>query len=254
MFLIIDIETTGLDPFSDKIIEFACIHYDGNKAIDSYETLIHPGKKIPSHISQLTGIDNKTVADAPSFEQVSGEIFKRIQNNILVSHNSLFDMSFLVNAFANCHIKYKPKSLCTLKLSLKVISEKTSHRLIDLLQSFGIDMPIAHRAMNDAVGTFELFKMIEKSFAEKYPERKLIDESRESLYPRYVSYNKVKKFPTSPGKIHIFSRKKLIKEIVVKNAQKETFELLNKPLSDQEHVKLITEAYKLEFAEDFDWF
>ena len=71
MFSIIDIETTGGNSKQDKITEIAIYVHDGHKVIDEYQTLVNPERPIPYFISQLTGIDDKMVIDAPKFYEVA---------------------------------------------------------------------------------------------------------------------------------------------------------------------------------------
>ncbi|MCK5838761.1 MAG: 3'-5' exonuclease, partial [Bacteroidales bacterium] len=74
MYAIIDVETTGLSPHSEKITEIAILIHNGKEVIEEFVTLIDPEKKIPYRITQLTGISNKTVEGAPRFYEVAKKI------------------------------------------------------------------------------------------------------------------------------------------------------------------------------------
>ena len=93
MFAILDIETTGGSPASEKITEIAILFHDGQKVVDEWSTLINPEKSIPYFITGLTGITNEMVADAPRFYEVARELVERTENHTIVGHNVSFDYS-----------------------------------------------------------------------------------------------------------------------------------------------------------------
>ena len=94
-YVAIDIETTGLDPSRDAIIEVAAITFRGNDILDEYSTLVYPQRDIPVEITRLTGISQAMVEDAPGMYQVRSQLRPILSNHILVGHNVDFDLSFL---------------------------------------------------------------------------------------------------------------------------------------------------------------
>ena len=98
-YAIVDIETTGGQAAKEKITEFAVVIHDGEKILDSYETLINPERSIPYFITQVTGIDDKMVANAPKFYEVAKQIVKITEGAIFVAHNVRFDYSFVQEEF-----------------------------------------------------------------------------------------------------------------------------------------------------------
>ena len=91
----IDIETTGLDPFKDAILEIAAVRFTGHRVEDEWSTLINPGKPIPPFITQLTGITNEMVRNAPRLQDVIQEFADFVGDDPVVGHNVRFDLSFL---------------------------------------------------------------------------------------------------------------------------------------------------------------
>ncbi len=83
MYAIIDIETTGGQPTQDRITEIAIFIHDGNKVVDQYNTLINPERPIPFFITQLTGITDDMVQDAPKFHEVAKDIVKFTEGKVL---------------------------------------------------------------------------------------------------------------------------------------------------------------------------
>ena len=95
LFAIIDIETTGGRAVHDKITEIAIVLHDGQQVVDQYETLVNPERMIPYGITELTGITNEMVANAPKFYEVAKKIVKMPEGEVFVAHNVRFDYSFV---------------------------------------------------------------------------------------------------------------------------------------------------------------
>lgn len=160
MYAIIDIETTGGSPKSEKITEIAVLIHDGNRIIDEYTTLINPEKSIPYHITSLTGISNEMVADAPRFFEIARKIVEITDGQVFVAHNVNFDYRFIKEEFARLGFDYKRSTLCTVKLSRKIIPGKRSYSLGNLCDDLGIMIHGRHRAMGDAMATAKLFDIL----------------------------------------------------------------------------------------------
>src|SRR5206468_4340910 len=94
-FVVLDTETTGLRPGPDRIIEVAGIRLRGGEAMDSFQSLVNPGRRLPSFIVKFTGITQEMVSSAPSAAQVFPDFFTFIEGATLVGHNVGFDIGFL---------------------------------------------------------------------------------------------------------------------------------------------------------------
>ncbi len=160
LYAIVDIETTGSGGGDDKITEIAIVLHDGSKIIDKYETLLNPGKYIPAFITNLTGITNNMVADAPPFEEVSDIIWEMTENAIFIAHNVGFDYGFLQKEFAAIGRRFIRKKLCTVRLCRKVFPGFHSYGLGKLITRFGISVNDRHRAMADTLATVIVFEKI----------------------------------------------------------------------------------------------
>lgn len=159
-YAIIDIETTGLSPNSEKITEIAIIIHDGKKVLNEFSTLINPERKIPYRITQITGINNKMVENAPKFYEVAKQIVELTENKIIVGHNVRFDYGFIRNEFKSLGYEYKKPTLDTIKLARKLIPGKPSYGLGKLCQALEIENPDRHRALGDASATTTLFELL----------------------------------------------------------------------------------------------
>jgi len=160
MFAILDIETTGGRPKTEKITEIAIFFHDGEKVVDEWTTLLNPEKPIPYFITGLTGITNEMVADAPRFYEVAKEIVERTENHTIVGHNVRFDYSFIKSEFKRLGFQYDRKTLCTIKLSRKVFPGHKSYSLGKICKELGIEIHDRHRAAGDAFATVKLFELL----------------------------------------------------------------------------------------------
>lgn len=162
MYAIVDIETTGGRPRSDKITEIAIVLFDGEKIVEEFTTLIDPERKIPYKITQITGIDDKTVRGAPKFYEVARRIYEMTEDHLFIAHNVNFDFGFIKAEFESLGGSFKRKKLCTVQMSRKLMPGKRSYSLGNLCADLEIENKARHRALGDALATTELFKYLLK--------------------------------------------------------------------------------------------
>jgi len=162
MYAILDIETTGGSPKAEKITEIAVYFHDGKKVVDEWSTLINPEKNIPHFITGLTGITNEMVEEAPRFYDIAKELVKRTEDHIIVGHNVNFDYSFIKSEFNRLGYNFQRETLCTVKLSRRIIPGHKSYSLGKLCAELGIEILDRHRAAGDALATVKLFEMLQE--------------------------------------------------------------------------------------------
>ncbi|WP_324670683.1 exonuclease domain-containing protein [Hymenobacter sp. GOD-10R] len=162
MYAIIDLETTGGQPTQDRITEVAIFIHDGTQVVHQFSTLLNPGRPIPFFITQLTGITDDMVRDAPKFHEVARKIVELTEGCVFVAHNVRFDYSFLKKEFADLGYNYSRKTLCTVRLSRSLIPGQPSYSLGKLCQNIGIPLEGRHRAAGDAAATTVLFDRLLK--------------------------------------------------------------------------------------------
>lgn len=155
-FIVLDLETTGLSPDEDKIIEIAAIRCEDGRITDRYETLINPERMISSRITEITGISNDMVIDAPVISDVIGELVEFLGDLVIVGHNVSFDYRFIAKAAGDYGIRYKANGIDTFKLAKQYIEDIESRSLESLCTYFGINN-IHHRAMADVMSTYDIF-------------------------------------------------------------------------------------------------
>ncbi|MHC1736977.1 MAG: exonuclease domain-containing protein [Ignavibacteriaceae bacterium] len=151
VFSVLDVETTGLSPFSNSIIEIGIVKVKDGKIIDTFSSFINPCRFIPPFITQLTGISNRDVDDAPMWDDIYKDILNFIDNSIVTGHNLSFDYGFLSKEFQRVGLEYfKPHQLCTLRIAKRIYPELKSRSLGNLAPHLGIINADAHRALSDA--------------------------------------------------------------------------------------------------------
>lgn len=160
-YIIIDIETTGLSPGSNEIIEIAAIKVYGNEIHSTFQSLIKPKAPINYFISNLTGITNAMVADANSVKGVLQSYVAFSEDSILIGHNVNFDINFL---YDNCekHLGYYLKNdfIDTMRLFKKTKIPVENYKLKTLCQKIAVQNNNAHRALSDCHATNSLFQYL----------------------------------------------------------------------------------------------
>lgn len=163
-FSVVDVETTGLTARHNNIIEIGIIKVSNLKIVDKFQSLINPAKNIPYFITQLTGITDDDVYNAPMFDEIAEELKEFIGDSILTAHNFSFDYSFLKREFENAHSDpLKNLQLCTLKVARRMYPMLKSKSLGSVCYHLKVKNKNAHRALDDAEVTAKiLIKMIKE--------------------------------------------------------------------------------------------
>jgi len=152
----LDIESTGLDQRTDRIIEIGAVKFRGHQEIEQYSTLINPGRDIPPFITELTGISNQDVADAPSIEDVLPGLIEFLGDYPMIGHNVAFDAGFL----ARNGVPVRTQTFDTYDLTYALLPGATEYNLGGLGIAMGLIHESPHRALSDAVVTRDLFLLM----------------------------------------------------------------------------------------------
>ena len=168
-YVVIDIETTGYDPFYDEIIEVAAIRYKENKQADRFVSLVKPEFLIDEFIIKKTGITNEMVSDAPSVENVLPQYVEFIGDDLIVGHNVNFDINFIYDNLLQCSkVTFSNNYIDHLKISRRILPDLENHKLITVAEYFNVDTTGYHRAEKDCIITNECFKCCEEVTIQKY--------------------------------------------------------------------------------------
>ncbi|MFN8285689.1 MAG: exonuclease domain-containing protein [Chitinophagales bacterium] len=206
LFAIVDIETTGGYAAASRITEVAIFIHNGSKVVQKFETLVNPECEIPYYITGLTGISEKMVRKAPTFEKVAKRIYNLLHDKVFVAHSVNFDYSFLKNQLDECGYKLDTQKLCTIRLSRKVISGLSSYSLGNICGYLNINITNRHRAGGDAIATVKLFEYIMANGGESIISASLKRNSKEQVLPPNVPKEQFDNLPRTTG-IYYFHNK-----------------------------------------------
>ncbi|MCB9357218.1 MAG: DEAD/DEAH box helicase [Calditrichaeota bacterium] len=166
-FVAIDLETTGLTPGPNEIIEIGAIRFVDGRPSERFERFVNPGKSLPSFIVQLTGITDHDVEDAPTFSDLHDELLAFIGSDPIVGQSINFDLSFLSAAGGN-EFRFPGRVvLDTGELARIFWAEFPRFSLGNLCQRFGVELATAHRAGDDAQATGELLVEMIRNLPER---------------------------------------------------------------------------------------
>ncbi|EJQ97675.1 exonuclease, DNA polymerase III, epsilon subunit [Bacillus cereus MC118] len=150
-YVVIDFETTGFNPYNDKIIQVAAVKYRNHELVDQFVSYVNPERSIPDRITSLTGITNYRVSDAPTIEEVLPLFLAFLHTNVIVAHNASFDMRFLKSNVNMLGLpEPKNKVIDTVFLAKRYMKHAPNHKLETLKRMLGIRLS-SHNAFDDCI-------------------------------------------------------------------------------------------------------
>lgn len=153
-FVVVDVETTGMSAVDDRMTEIAMMKLRNGVLVEEFSTLINPLMSISHFITDLTGIDNLMVQDAPTAREIMPDVAEFLKDSVFVAHNSAFDWGFVSHsAKRERGIELTNPQLCTVKLSRKILPSLPSRSLGPVAQFLDVKIPQRHRASGDAYAT-----------------------------------------------------------------------------------------------------
>ncbi|MDO8694489.1 MAG: exonuclease domain-containing protein [Sheuella sp.] len=194
----VDIETTGSHFERDRITEIG-IKTLANEQESVWENLINPETFIPLNIQRLTGISPRMVAGQPNFEDLALQIKKELEGKIFVAHNARFDHGFIKASFKRIGIDFRPKVLCTVKLSRLLFPDQPRHNLDTIINAHGLSVSARHRALGDADLLLQFWRVCEQKVG---PERLLNALNQligHASLPPHIDQSLIDAIPDAPG-------------------------------------------------------
>lgn len=160
VWVAIDVETTGLSPDEDKIIELGAVKFQGERQIDSFETFVNPGRHLSEFVKRFTGITQAEVDRADSMSAVAASFAQFVGSSPVVGHNVAFDLGFL----SSNGITLSGSRCDTWDMAFVLMPGAREYSLPRLAASLGIEHPRPHRAIPDASATHGVFiKLLERA-------------------------------------------------------------------------------------------
>ena len=167
-FVVIDLETTGLNPASAAITEIAAVRIANGRVTQEFHTLVNPGRRIPAAITRLTGITDDMVRNHSRIDQIFPQLHTFFGAATLVAHNADFDLGFL--NFDVQRLQSAPllnQSVCTLRLAKRLLTGMRSRSLDAVASHLGVSGFDRHRALGDARITAEVFLIFLEQLSER---------------------------------------------------------------------------------------
>jgi len=164
-FIAFDLETTGLSANYHKILEIGAVKIRSLEIKKTFQTFANPEKPIPHRITQINGINDEMVKDAPSQEQALLE-FKKFCGDtpVLIAHNAPFDTSFINAGFKHYGIEFIYTFIDSLKISRSMLPHLSTHKLCSVVEVLELGSFNAHRALDDAEMVANIFITLTNRF------------------------------------------------------------------------------------------
>ncbi|MBR7188754.1 MAG: PHP domain-containing protein, partial [Clostridia bacterium] len=167
-YVVLDVETTGLNTHADEIIEIGAVRIENGVEVAEFSELINPGRNVPDKVVEITGITTAMLRDKRALQDVLPEFAEFCEGAVLVAHNASFDMAFFRRAFQAAGIPFDFTIVDTLALVRNQYPRQKSHKLGVMCKQLGISLTNAHRAVHDARATgLMLLKVLHEVVAEK---------------------------------------------------------------------------------------
>lgn len=175
-YAVVDVETTGLHPETDEIIEVAAIRCIGGK-FEAFKTLVFPRNRIPEYVTQLTGIRNIDVMNAPQIKKVAPKLLDFVRDLPIVAHNAPFDVKFIAAAFETIGANIDMRYIDTVPLARLAYPGLQNYKLATLIDALElIQGKQQHRAESDATATLRLFELCRNEIPSKAADKKRLQE------------------------------------------------------------------------------
>lgn len=169
-YIVLDTETTGLNPAKDRVLEIGAARICDGKVCETFDTLIDTGVEIPERIVELTGITDEMQKTGKKPQQAFAEFLEFCGDLPILGHNISFDFGFLKQGAVNLGFTFEKEGMDTLTLARQFLPNLSSRRLPDLCVYYGIDPGHSHRALDDALAAHELLKKLWEEFGEQKPD------------------------------------------------------------------------------------
>jgi DNA polymerase-3 subunit epsilon len=211
LYAVVDIETTGNGPKGQKITEISALIFDGKKIVNEFTSLVNPEQNIPTFITNLTGITNAMVRNAPKFYEIAKKVAEITKGTIFVAHNVNFDYNIIHAEFKSLGFDFKRKKLCTVRLTRKIIPGLPSYSLGNICTAEKIPINGRHRAKGDAEATVELFRRLLLRDDNFTINSFLNPKSRQATLPPLLDKIVIDRLPETFG---VYYFKNLAKEVI----------------------------------------
>lgn len=211
-YVVLDFEMTGLRAKTDRILEVGAVCVRFGKPEETLSALIRQSKPLPKKITELTGITDEMASGGRELDEVMEELIDFLDGQILVGQNIIFDYSFLKQWEVNHKYVIERKASDTLKLARKFLPEGEKKDLESLCAYFDIKRNQAHRALDDAIETAQVFECLKERY---------YAGNEEEFLPKVLQYKAKKQSPATPRQIRFLKEYAQLKQIELPPAAEE---------------------------------
>ncbi|MGL6219913.1 MAG: 3'-5' exonuclease [Lacrimispora sphenoides] len=169
-YIAVDLETTGLDPKQDKIIEIGAVKVIEGQVKENYETFVNPYRKLEPKVGMLTGITNRQLEASRGVGEVIGGFLDFAGDLPILGHHVIFDYSFLKRAAINEGYEFERQGIDTLKLARRFMPPDEKKNLKAACGYYGIVQTLSHRALADAMAAQKLYQELADRYEKGSPE------------------------------------------------------------------------------------
>ena len=194
-YVCFDLETTGLDPLYNEIIEIGALKVRDGKVAERFMEFIHPQEEISPMITNLTGITNEMVANARPADTVISDFLEFCEDDVLIGHNVGFDYSFMKSGASNLGLTFEKFGIDTFKIAQRTLKSLPSKSLSSLCEYYQIENKAAHRAYYDALATAKLYQTLAHYF-----------ENASLFKPQQLTYKIKKVQPATAKQVALLQR------------------------------------------------
>lgn len=188
-YVVIDLEMTGLNPKTDKILELAAVRVRSGQEAEVYSKIVNPQVPLSEKITELTGITDEEAKAGALADETIAEFLEFLGDDVLVGQNVIFDYSFLKQWAVNHKYLLEKKAVDTLKLARVFLPAEQKKDLESLCVYFGVERVHAHRALDDARETAQIFEKLKCLYAN--------EDTKESFEPKPLQYKAKKQSPAT---------------------------------------------------------
>jgi DNA polymerase-3 subunit epsilon len=246
----VDVETTGGHAGWHRVTDVAIVAMRGGDVEWEWHSLVNPGAPIPPSIQVLTGITHEMVADAPRFEDLAGEILRRLEGRTFVAHNVRFDYGFIRTELRRAGHNFSAPQVCTVRLSRHLYPDGGRHNLDSVMARHGITSATRHRALPDAQILAKFWRVLRAEWPAERLEAALETVSRRPVLPPQIPPGLVDDLPESSGVYRFFGEgDALIYVGKAKNIRERVLEHFGGASRDAKSQRLSAQTQRIDWTE-----
>lgn len=244
----VDVETTGMRPTYDRIIEIGIVRVENDKVVAKFNKLLNPNQHLSPFIQQLTGITSAELQEAESFYDIKDEVAELLDDALFVAHNVRFDYGFVRSELKRHGLPFTAKQLCTVKLSRHLYPTYRKHNLTALINRHGFECERRHRAFDDAHVLWQFYQKVRNEFDEDLLKKAVTHIQAKPSFPKDLDPNIVEDLPETPGVYKFYDAEGVLLYIgKSKNIRARVLQHFNNDFASTKQMKMCQNIARIEY-------